>query len=40
LALQAQGDDQLKIMRNLNAALDAKHAAPNANQAAEDTAQD
>jgi Tfp pilus assembly protein PilF len=33
LALQAQGDDQLKILRNLNAALDAKRAA-------EDTAQD
>jgi Tfp pilus assembly protein PilF len=27
LALQAQGDDQLKILRNLNVALDAKHAA-------------
>jgi Flp pilus assembly protein TadD len=40
LALQAQGDDQLKILRNLNAALDAKQAVPNANQAAEDTAQD
>jgi Flp pilus assembly protein TadD len=32
LALQAQGDDQLKILRNLNAALDAKHAAENAKQ--------
>ncbi len=27
LALQAQGDDQLKILRNLNVALDAKSAA-------------
>ena len=27
LALQAQGDDQLKILRNLNVALDAKRAA-------------
>ncbi len=27
LALRAQGSDQLKILRNLNAALDAKHAA-------------
>jgi Flp pilus assembly protein TadD len=27
LALQAQGDDKLKILRNLNAALDAKQAA-------------
>ena len=27
LALQAQGDDELKIMRNLNAALDARRAA-------------
>jgi Tfp pilus assembly protein PilF len=32
LALQAQGDDQLKILRNLNAALDAKHAAEGALQ--------
>jgi Tfp pilus assembly protein PilF len=27
LALQAQGDDQLRILRNLNVALDAKRAA-------------
>jgi Tfp pilus assembly protein PilF len=32
LALQAQGDDQLKILRNLDAALDAKHAAEGAEQ--------
>ena len=32
LALRAQGSDQLKIMRNLNAALDAKHAAEGALQ--------
>ena len=36
LALQAQGDDRLKILRNLNAALDAKSAsngAPRRNSA-------
>jgi Tfp pilus assembly protein PilF len=32
LALQAQGDDKLKILRNLNAALDAKQAAEGASQ--------
>ena len=32
LALQAEGDDKLKILRNLNAALDAKHAAEGASQ--------
>jgi Tfp pilus assembly protein PilF len=32
LALQAQGDDKLKILRNLNAALDAKQAAEGATQ--------
>jgi len=32
LALQAQGDDQLKILRNLNAALDAKRAVEGAPQ--------
>jgi Tfp pilus assembly protein PilF len=32
LALQAKGDDKLKIMRNLNAALDAKQAAEDAPQ--------
>jgi Tfp pilus assembly protein PilF len=32
LALQAQGDDKLKVMRNLNAALDAKSAAEGAPQ--------
>jgi Flp pilus assembly protein TadD len=32
LALQAQGDDKLKILRNLNAALDAKQAAEGAPQ--------
>jgi Tfp pilus assembly protein PilF len=32
LALQAQGDDQLKILRNLTAALDAKRAAKNTAQ--------
>ncbi len=31
-ALRAQGDDQLTILRNLNAALDAKHAAEGASQ--------
>jgi len=32
LALQAKGDDKLMIMRNLNAALDAKQAAEDAPQ--------
>ncbi len=32
LALQAEGDDKLKILRNLNAALDAKDAAAGASQ--------
>jgi Flp pilus assembly protein TadD len=32
LALQAEGDDKLKILRNLNAALDAKRAAEGASQ--------
>ena len=32
LALQAQGDDTLKILRNLNAALDAKRATEGAPQ--------
>jgi Tfp pilus assembly protein PilF len=32
LALQAQGDDKLKILRNLDAALDAKQAAEGAPQ--------
>jgi Tfp pilus assembly protein PilF len=32
LALQAQGDEKLKILRNLNAALDAKQAAESASQ--------
>jgi Tfp pilus assembly protein PilF len=32
LALQVQGDDKLKILRNLNAALDAKQAAEGASQ--------
>jgi Tfp pilus assembly protein PilF len=32
LALQAQGDDKLKILRNLNAALDAKQAVEGAPQ--------
>jgi Flp pilus assembly protein TadD len=32
LALQAQGDDKLKILRNLSAALDAKRAAEGAPQ--------
>ena len=32
LALQAPGDDKLKILRNLNAALDAKQAAESASQ--------
>jgi Flp pilus assembly protein TadD len=40
LSLQAQGDDQLKVMRNLNAALDAKHAALEAERTAEEAAQD
>ena len=32
LALQAPGDDKLKILRNLNAALDAKQAAESASR--------
>jgi len=32
LALKAEGDEKLKILRNLNAALDAKHAAESATQ--------
>jgi len=32
LALQAQGDEKLKVLRNLNAALDAKQAAEGAQQ--------
>ena len=32
LALQAEGDDKLKILRNLNAALDAKRAAEGASK--------
>ena len=32
LALQAEGEDKLKILRNLNAALDAKQSAENASQ--------